>query len=679
MSIFTQLPALTWLLPLLAVPVLCHLLARSRPPVYRFSSVEFLQKVVKRTTRLRQPKDWLLIALRTLAMLALLLVFPGLLLLGKDAPAPGAQRTTVVLIDRSASMAAMEGAGSRFQAACAAASEWLDSTRPDLVNLVWTGHQAEAVFPDPGPNRGYLMDLLTRSRVRPEPGPPGPALDIAWRQLSAARGNRELVIISDFQDTAWRDLQTAVPPGVKVRTIPVATTAPENLAVSSLVAVPSTPVAGQEILLLVKVANFSDTLRRTTLTLDAGGARQSRAVEVPARGEAEISLPLRPAAGGLLPVTAALEADGFPADDQAHAVVQVRESLRLAITSAPDAPAAAVLTSLAGALPWMESAVVPPGQTPACDLWFLPSWDGTAPEQIREMSGKGTLVCVHPAAGVSEAALAAAMGLAEMPPRALAVNTSPEGWKIGKLAEHAAFALFRDGAFGHPFAGSFRQRAGLPDSLSRAEGVKILASWQDESPAILMTAGTGAPVLVFSMPLDPELTDWPTRPVFVPAMAELLLRTRPDAAPGAFASLPGSLLSWSPGDIPLAGSPQLIGPDQKPVTLTSSTGADGLMWQSTEPAVPAIHRWEVSGQPVHFSAVNFPPEESDLKPAPPPAFGGGPASAAADLARQAALDRGLPLWPWLAAAALLFLLVEGIIAARGSPDAAGANGKDLSA
>ena len=36
--------------------------------------------------------------------------------------------------------------------------------------------------------------------------------------------------------------------------------------------------------------------------------------------------------------------------------------------------------------------------------------------------------------------------------------------------------------------------------------------------------------------------------------------------------------------------------------------------------------------------------------------------ASTDVTRRAALDQGLPLWPWLVAAALLFLLVEGVIA-----------------
>jgi hypothetical protein len=176
--------------------------------------------------------------------------------------------------------------------------------------------------------------------------------------------------------------------------------------------------------------------------------------------------------------------------------------------------------------------------------------------------------------------------------------------------------------------------------------------------------GAAAAVILFLLPFDPAVTDWPSRAAFVPAMAELLLRTRPDTAPGDFLTTPGALPSWSAGDSPRAGSPELLAPDDSVVALTSATGARGEVWQSAEPAVPGIYRWRISGEPVHLTAVNFPPGESDLRPAAgPPAFAGGAATDRRDLAREAALERGFPLWPLLAAAAVMFLLIEGVVAA----------------
>ena len=87
-------PAWLWLLSLAAVPLIVHLFARSNPPKFRFSSTVFLQRIMKKTARLRKPQDWLLLLLRTLAAIALLVVFLGPLLTG-DSAIQGTKTTTI--------------------------------------------------------------------------------------------------------------------------------------------------------------------------------------------------------------------------------------------------------------------------------------------------------------------------------------------------------------------------------------------------------------------------------------------------------------------------------------------------------------------------------------------------------------------------------------------------------
>ena len=121
MSLLFQHPALLGLLALAGLPVLVHLLSRARPPVYRFSNIDFLRRVLRRTARIRRPQDWLLLLLRTLALLAIAAAFASPFLISKSASLPGEKSTVILLVDRSASMAAREGVGSRFDAACAQA------------------------------------------------------------------------------------------------------------------------------------------------------------------------------------------------------------------------------------------------------------------------------------------------------------------------------------------------------------------------------------------------------------------------------------------------------------------------------------------------------------------------------------------------------------------------------
>lgn len=656
MSFLLQNPAFLPLLALVGVPILVHLISKAKPPEYRFSDIAFLRKIITTTARFKKPKDYLILALRTLALLALAAAFLLPLLLSENSPLPGEKRTMVLVVDRSASMAAREGAAGRFDAATALASETLASSRPDLANIVWIDAAPTAVFPEPAPNIDFLADETAKAAPLPQAGAIAPAIELALRQLSDAPGRRELHIISDFQESAWKTFSPAIPKDVFVTMSKVAQTEPANLAVTSLVPVPSSLVAGQQVVVQTRVANFSAEPRRISLTLDAGGSRQSQTLELPANGEAEAAFSVRVANPGLLPLTAEIDADAFPGDDRRHSVIRVRESLRLAIAAPETDPAAATLAKVADAIPWLE---VIPGADPTrltpCEILCLPYWKGTDPEALAKLSETLSLLVI-PAPDCPAAALAALLGAQPDPASSLfPLQTDPTGWEAVPAASHPAFALFSGGQFGNPMAGKFRQRLKLPAYPS----VEALASFSDNAPALILAKGR--PILVAAFPLDPSLTTWPQESPFLPAIAEILLHLEPGTASETFAALPGDRLSWTNPAVENSITPVLEAPDDTSAPLTVS----GAAWSSASAAIPGIHRWLVSGQPVHLTAVNFPESESDLTPLPVPPALGEAASASATMP-DPAFARGLPLWPHLLAAALLFLVAEAILNTHGT-------------
>jgi len=664
MSLFFQQ---SWLLPLLALaalPLLVHLLSRTRPPLYRFSNLEFLQRVVRRTARLRRPKDWLLLILRTLAVFALLAAFVGPLLLSKNAPLPGEKRTIILLVDRSASMAARDGPTTRFESAVISAREALDTLRPDAANLIWIDAEPSAIFPEPAPNRAFLGESLQQAGVRPEPGALPRAWELALRQCAIGTGRKELIVISDFQASAWKNFDTTVPSDIAVRAIPVAHGDSPNVAVSSLVASPAEPVAGQEATILCRVRNYSGESRRTTLALDAGGSHQSRPVEIPAWGTTEAAFIVRCPAAGLLPLTAALDNDAFPADDRCYAALRIRESLRMAVAAPAASPESKTARSLANALPWLEAIDCPdPANPPPCDILLVPSWKGADPEKLRALAAQGTTLIVAPAPGVSAAALATLTGTtAAAADGVLTLEAKTEGWQAAPVEGKPAFALFASGEFGNPLASLTRQRFRLPASLT--DKADLLGRFADGQPALLSFATAGAPILVSNLPLDPAAGDWASRPTFLPAFAELILHSRPKTASDLFGIEPGTFPAWAPSDPSQAATLTLTSPDGKPLPLEQKNTSSGPIWRSPQPAVPGLYTWQISGQPVHYSVVNFPESESDLRVLPqPPTFGAGNDNKPADnLARLAALDHGLPLWPWLLAFTLLALIAEPLLA-----------------
>jgi hypothetical protein len=664
MSLLFQYPALLGLLALAGVPVLVHLLSRARPPVYRFSNIEFLRRVMRNTARFRRPKDWLLLALRVLALFAMAAAFASPFLVSKSASLPGEKTTIILLVDRSASMAAREGAGSRFDAACAHATRFLDESGPNQANLIWIDAEPDAVFPEPGPNIRFLTDLLQQAKPTPEIGSLAAAFDLALRQLSQADGHRELVIISDFQATAWRDFSPALPENIVVRTQNAASTTPSNTAVSRLIPQPAEPVAGQDITILARVRNFAPDPVRTQITLDADGARQSQPIDLPAWGEAECVFTLRPANPGPLPISASVESDAFPADDSRHAVLKIRDSLRLAITSAEDSGDSRILTKLASSLSWLEIPADPTNTRPA-DFHFISSWSGDQPADLRKSALNGTTLIVRPAPSSPLESLRTLLDLPADPVAGLiALDASPAGWSVIPEESHPANHLFRTGDFGNPFGGVFRERLKLPASLATESSLRPIALFSDGVPALLEHPTQGASILIWNLPLDPAKTDWPVQGSFLPAIAEILLRTRTGGGGETTYALPGSPLTWTSNDPAHAGAISLLGPSSEPLEVSESTTPDGTLWQSTQPATPGLHRWQISGQPIAYTAVNFPDSESDLRPLDVSPTFGKVSSPADSLVRQAALARGLQLWPWLALTALLALAMESFIHAR---------------
>lgn len=664
MSLLFQNPALLGLLALAGLPVLVHLLSRARPPVYRFSNLDFMRRVLRRTARVRRPKDWLLLALRTLAVLALASAFASPFLVSKSAALPGEKNTVVILIDRSASMAARDGVGTRFDAACTEAAAYLDEADPSAANIVWIDAEPDAVFPEPGPNLAFLTDSLKQSRPRPEAGALAAAFDLALRQFAAAAGRRELIVLSDFQAAAWRDFSPSLPADIVVRTRRFSNNPAPNTAVTRMIPQPAQAVAGQDLTVLVQTRNFSPDPVRAVLTLDADGARQSQDVELAAWGAAESAFVLRPARPGPLPLSASLSGDAFPADDSRHAVVTVRDSLRLAIDGPREAPAFQLLEKAAGALGWLEATPSSAG-TKTPDFRYLPSWDGAEPGALREQAAAGTTLLVRPAPSCPMSAVRQLLGIAPDPAAGpLALDASPAGWQAVPSENHPAHQLFRSGDFGNPYAGIFRERLRIPSALTSEASLRSIATYADGIPAAMESPTTGASVVLWNLPLDPAKTDWPTQGVFLPVIAELLLRLRPRAAVEPAYTLPGSPVGWSSTDPAHAGAVRLVDASGETIAINETATQEGTTWRSVDAAAPGLFRWEISGQPVAFSAVNFPESESDLRPLDEaPAFGRG-TTPAGSLASEAALARGIPLWPWLAAAALLFLAIESLIHTR---------------
>jgi len=284
MQIFLNFPALIWLMALAVIPLLVHLFAKSRPPEHAFSDLSFLKKIMKKTNRYRKPKDRMVLILRTLAAAALLFAFLHPLLVSKDPnDIVGADDNVIFIIDQSASMSAQEGSTTRFSEACNEASILMDEMNPDQSNIIWMKSTPEAVFPAPGPNLGYLKEKLLQAEPTMQSGAVAQSISLALDQLNKVKGNREIIVISDFQKQAWQDVKLFIPESIKLTKLAIGDSNLPNVAIDNLTVVPASPVSGQTVVISARVQNYSETSKSTTVYLNAGGGRQSRTVEIPPR------------------------------------------------------------------------------------------------------------------------------------------------------------------------------------------------------------------------------------------------------------------------------------------------------------------------------------------------------------------------------------------------------------
>ena len=621
MQLLLANPAWLWLLSLGVVPLLVHLFARSNPPKYAFSSTEFLRKILKKTARMRKPQDWLLLLLRTLAVLALLFVFLQPLLTSDREISVG-KKTTIYLIDRSASMTCKDGASSRFANACAKAVELMKSAKGDAANVVWIDADPDAVFPQPGQNLDYLTDILKRSDAHQELGATSSALSLALSQLNQVEGSRELVVISDFQSSAWKDFQLQVPKGVEVVKVKVGEADTENLAVGEIFATPADPVVGQGVVMVCRVQNFSSEPRRTTLYLESGGGRQSRDIEIPAWGEAEANFQTHFSQPGQVQLSASIGEDAFSGDNVRHALVEVKDVLKMVSVTAPKGSAREeaplVLGRLAASLEWLDHSVMSTGDLPAIgtiDFLFIHAWGGGDLEKIKALSAAGTTVIVHPSAGVSLPDCQGLLGLSATGGSSAVAFDSKGAWKAGISSKagdrNKVFTLFATGEFGNPAAGTFKQRLRLPADWP-SEIVQLI-DYTDGTPGMLLTNTESSPIILWNLPLADNLSSWAGQTAFLPFMGELLLNSRSVEQGGGNEVLPGSPLFWSPTEGVSPDSVALHNGRNEVLEVEKRMTGSGVKLSSISTAIPGVYQWKIGDGIAHRQIANFPVTESDLR------------------------------------------------------------------
>ncbi len=641
-----------WLgfLALAGLPVLLHLVARARPPVYEFASLRFLQEITRRTMRLKQPRDWLVLLLRTLAVFGLVAAFlqpKWFQAAGKPLAGTMTEKTVVLLIDRSASMAYAESGTSRLAKAADQARSILEAAGGlTLANVVWIDRLPEAVYPEPGPNRDYLIDQVQRQQAVPEPA----AIEAAWNLALTQFEDRgqsaaELFILSDFQGNAWKQASLNTPGDIAIYPIALTDDSPTNVAVIDLGTAPAQPLVGQSFDVHCRVANYSPTPRRQTVFLQVGQQRQSTTIDLTPWGETETVLSFQgPGTATFLPIAARLDEDGFPGDDLRHGVAAVRAALRVALVLPPgDAPGAETVRQLDRAFSWVsvsETKSLPEAAAIAPDVMLVLPGVEMDSDILREFASNGITVWHWAAASAGQP-----------------MERLEAGWKLALTQpEEAWLTLFAQGEYGNPFDGRVWERVRLKDINGQ-----VIARFEDGAPALI---SDDAGFYQCAIPLDRERSSWSVQSAFVTLWGEIFRTSLRQNSQHEQEVLTGMPITWPPPPEIDPASVQLLDAQDRAQAVEAVTTVEGPSLISVGPAMPGPYRWTLSGTIIGRHVANFPAEESDLRSH----FDDTPFAAQAGesgvnaLAAAARRD-GRPIWPWCLAVAILCLLLESLVLA----------------
>ncbi len=522
-----------------AVPIVIHLLFRQRARRVEIGTLHFLRVVLRDQARRRRIRRWVLLALRAAGVLLLALLFARPY---RQAPAtPGREREVVLLIDRSASMAAGTAGASPFDKAQRRAGE-LISGLPDGTAVRLAYFDAEGVAPSP------------TARVDPaiHPGLAGTDYTkaLGWARdivVASRRSRQQVFLLTDLQQCGLGPpLGDGFPPAADVELIDVGRPLTTNLAVEDVVAEQTNLRDGTPVTIAARVLNagvFRARDIRVRLSLSvmaaieqkatlAGHSRQLVRFDVPIK-EPGLYHGFVEVAGG----------DDLPFDDRRWLAFEARLPDRVLLVDGEPGPSV-----YGNETYYLETAL----------RLRLPGDDSTAPATPYEpthlsWSGAGSSL-----PDLSPFRAVALCNIAEISPAAsgaLARFVEAGGSLIiftGEQVKQGAYALleqagllparlqgpaelgsyrFADWVKDHPVLSPFADpQHGDLRTLRFRRITRLLA---DPKARVLATASEGLPllvekaagqgrVIVFAFPADNAWGDWAIHRLYVPLVHQLL-------------------------------------------------------------------------------------------------------------------------------------------------------------
>jgi hypothetical protein len=659
-----------------AVPLVVHLVRRTRAQRVEFPSLMFVRRIPQRTIRRRRMQNWLLFALRCLAFMLLVFAFVRPYFGAGQADTNRGQRANVILFDNSFSLRY----GNRFEQAKQRARAVIDETRgaePTAIVAFGQGYEAQNKFTnDVGQLKAALDSLKPGSDatdyVQALRGAEG-----LFKETAAA--DKRIVLISDFQAAGKNETEAAyrLPSDIKLVTIDVGEQNSPNLAITDVGLRPMVYQAKYEDRLTARIANFSDE--------ESAGVRVEFQLNDHPEGIREIKVAPRDATTveftgfnlneGVNRGVIVIGGDNFTFDNRYNFTLRRAEQMKaLAIETATRGRGESfylrnALTTgenLPFNLEVKTAGSVNPGDLGAYRVIILndaPVNQALAQALVKFVEGGGGLII---AAGPHTDPAAFNQAFQNFAPAKLQEAVRLTGGRGGD------YAVMSDIKTDHPIFEVFKRSGRLATArvfgymrATAGEGAGVIARFDDGSPALIEATRGGGKLLLFTSTLDASWNDLPLTPIYLPLIRQMArhLGERDDSP----WSLVGETFTASPSK---DGTPPAVdAPNGERITDRKQTSDGELIVAARE---PGFYRLRYAGNS-DFAAVNLDGKESDFTRLDVEAFVTSVTGADQKSAAQAAAKERLSneeiesrqrVWQLLLIAALLLFITEAVLARR---------------
>lgn len=310
-------PIFLWASLAIAVPIIVHLFNFRRPKRVQFSDISLVREVKKSVVKKLKLRQWLLLAARCLALLALVFVFANPVWKKETLATTAVGHASVaVVLDNSYSMKGGNEKGSYWLQAQQVAREIIEAYTRNDEFIVMTNDEPQLHFNFGEKQSGIkaLKDLVVRQNANSFQDLLAVTEDIFSH---ASNANRILYYISDFQEsTVFPDsiVNFTKPEGIEVNLVPLTTRALRNAYIADHEITTQIIERDKPVNLKLSLVNDSpEQMKNVGLRVVIGNETRPVATEDLKAGETiEINVPLTPKTAGWQ--SGYVEIDDYPVE-----------------------------------------------------------------------------------------------------------------------------------------------------------------------------------------------------------------------------------------------------------------------------------------------------------------------------------------------------------------------------